>query len=120
MNSIGVMDARDEASILFYQHRINPHERLKFLQFAISQGEGNLIVGQILYDLLDYANEQRHKDGRRDTSEASGKIELITLANQHLLKTIEHCRSEQLSGGTVNPTKLAEYLECWVEIAFVD
>ena len=117
MDSGAVANAMDKAAILFYQHRINPRERLTFLQFAISKGEGYPIMGQILLDLLDYANERQYKNEGSIINGTPVNLDFIDLANQHLLRTIKHYQSEYLSAGRVNPTELAEYLECWIEVA---
>jgi hypothetical protein len=45
-----------------YEQNIDPAERLRFLEFAISLGKGQEIVSQIIYDLHDYAEETFNPD----------------------------------------------------------
>lgn len=114
MSDLGI----DNKSILgidyTYRQNIDLSERLAFLQDAISIGKGEVIVGQIIFDFLDYAEAQCYLD-ENGTFYLFPEYEEEKIAHCELKEKMNYyyyCLQLQFK---INPFEVYDYLENWIE-----
>ena len=99
-----------------YIQRIDIRERLLFLQYAMKLGQGDRIVGQVLYDVDDYAydhfSDEEEQYGRYLFPEDEEK----RCAQRQFLKKITTLLARYKKGSQVSPLELSTFLEDWIMV----
>ncbi len=88
-------------------------ERLTFLQDAIGIGKGEVIIGQIVLDLLDFAEDQCYADDI-DAYYLFPEFEEEKSAHRELKEKMEffyYCFQAKME---INPSEVRRYLEDWI------
>lgn len=97
-----------------YRSRIDLFERLDFLQDAIGLGKGEIIVGQVVYDLLEYAEDRCYVDDNA-TDYLFPEFERQKCAHFKLKEKMEYYYFCVQVHAPINPIDVCDYLEQWIE-----
>jgi hypothetical protein len=85
--------------------------RLSFLRYAISLGEGHLILGQILFDLEDYLCELIDPENDPYSPYLFPEEERRRTARLRFLAVVEGWLEETRRGRARSPSEIADLLE---------
>jgi hypothetical protein len=97
-----------------YIQRIDIRERLSFLQYAMKLGQGERILGQVLYDVDDYAYEHFSDEKEQHCPYLFPEEEEKRCAQRQFLRKIAGFLARYKKGLQVNPLELSSYLADWI------
>jgi hemerythrin len=99
-----------------YIQKIDIKERLEFLKDAISMGQGRAIVGQILFDLVDYSLERFNFEEDRYSRYLFPEEEEKNSAYQQFRQVIGNYYDCFNKGLSVSPFEIVDYLDTWLAV----
>jgi len=96
-----------------YRQNIDLMERLAFLQEAIRIGKGQIIVGQIINDLLDYAQE--HFDQEEDYLQPYlyAEYEEHKASHRAFREKFEYFYYRFQMGTEIDASEVVDFLQGW-------
>ena len=100
-----------------YIQKIDIAERLGFLKYAIAIGEGRPIIGQILYDLSDYAQTRLEPQKSLFDHYAFPFERRKQLSEQAFRARVGAYLELYLAGMELDPSDIVDYLENWLDCA---
>jgi hypothetical protein len=98
-----------------YKPDIDLLERLDFLQDAISIGKGQEIVGQIIYDLMDYAQDNLNLDEPCLQLWLFNEFEEYKIFHNEFKDKIEYYYFYLQMGVEIDAVEVASFLREWIE-----
>ncbi|HTX73072.1 MAG TPA: bacteriohemerythrin [Rectinemataceae bacterium] len=90
-------------------------ERLDFLDQAIREGQGEVVIGQILTDLTEYAREHFRTEERYFEQCGYPKRDSHHQEHDRFIHDIGELYEAFDSGKTVSPDEVYAYLRNWIE-----
>jgi hypothetical protein len=96
-----------------YIQPIDIKERLEFLQYAMTVGQGDRILGQILYDLEDYVFEFFDEEDPY-CHELFPEEEERKCTQRQFPEKVERFLARYKKGLRISPLEVSSYLEDWL------
>jgi hypothetical protein len=101
-----------------YTQDIDIMERFAFLLDAVNTGKGEVVVGQVIYDLHDYAQDLCNIDEDIFSNYIFPDYGHQKQANCCFKETMEDYYKKILMKKEIEPTKIVEFLKNWIADQF--
>jgi hemerythrin len=98
-----------------YIQNIDLMERLAFLQEAIRIGKGQVIVGQIINDLLDYAQEHFGQEEDYLQPYLYAEYEEHKVSHREFREKVEYFYYCFQMGAEIDAAEVADFLQGWIK-----